>query len=72
MKLSNFERQQFSKQVKAAREQKDKSISLRQKIENFPGRVVSVNTAEQRVRYQNKSLEDACLRPSESRKGDKA
>lgn len=69
MKLSNFERQQFSKQVKAAREVSTKEVPLRTQVENFPGRVVSVNAAVQRMRYRNMSLEEACLRPNESRKG---
>lgn len=69
MKLSNFERQQFSNQVKAARETNTKAVPLRRQIENFPGRVVSINSAEQRIKYRNMSLRDACLRPNESRKG---
>lgn len=73
MQLSNFERQQFSNRVKSSREVSTKEVPLRTQVDNFPGRVVSVNAAVQRVRYRNMSLEEACLRPSESRKGrDKA
>lgn len=73
MKLSNFERQQFNNWVKSAREVSTKEVPLRTQVENFPGRAVSVNAAVQRVRYRNMTLEEACLRPNESRKGrDKA
>ena len=69
MKLSNFERQQFANRVKSSREVNTKEVPLRTRVENFPGRVVSVNAALQRMRYRGMSMEEACLRPNESRKG---
>jgi len=65
MRLSKYEKQLFEEKCKQAMALRAASgaKSIKRQIREYPGRVVNVVTAEQRIRYQGASLHDACTQP---------
>jgi len=65
MRLSKYEQQLFEEKCKQAMALRAVSgaKSIKRQIREYPGRVVNVVTAEQRIRYQGASLHDACTMP---------
>lgn len=59
--MSKYEKELFEQQRQQCIAANSRSI--KQQIRDYPGRIVSIVTAEQRMRYQNISLHDACVMP---------
>nr|WP_289100131.1 hypothetical protein [uncultured Halomonas sp.] len=65
MRLSKYEQQLFEEKRKQAMALRAVAgaKSIKRQIREYPCRVVNVATAEQRIRYKNMSLHDACVLP---------
>jgi len=59
--MSKYEQQIFEQQRQLCLAAGSRSI--KRQIKDYPGRVVSIKTAEQRMRYKDMSLHDACVIP---------
>lgn len=67
MKFSEFEKNRMSNRFKAEPD-KGNPQSLKSKVDNYPGRVVTTNAALLRMRNKGVSIKEACLTPCMSKK----